>query len=36
MREVKDIFDPRGLFNPGAVFSERPITEHLRDDFTGG
>ncbi|ABA89680.1 FAD/FMN-dependent dehydrogenase [Syntrophotalea carbinolica DSM 2380] len=38
MRELKEIFDPQGLFNPGVVFSERPITEHLRDDLadTGG
>lgn len=33
MREVKDIFDPGGLFNPGAMFSERPITDHLREDL---
>lgn len=33
MREVKEIFDPGGLFNPGAVFSDRPITDHLREDL---
>jgi FAD/FMN-containing dehydrogenase len=36
MRELKNIFDPRGMFNPGVVFNDRPITEHMRDDFTGG
>jgi FAD/FMN-containing dehydrogenase len=34
MREVKAIFDPRGVFNPDAVFSDRPITEHMRDDLS--
>ncbi len=33
MREVKDIFDPGELFNPGVVFSDRPITDHLREDL---
>ena len=38
MHELKDIFDPQGMFNPGVVFSDQPITEHLRDDLadTGG
>jgi len=34
MREVKNIFDPGGVFNPGVVFSDRPITEHMRDDLS--
>lgn len=34
MREVKAIFDPRGVFNPDVVFSDRPITEHMRDDLS--
>ncbi len=33
MREVKDIFDPQGLFNPGVMFNEAPITDHLRPDL---
>ena len=33
MRDLKEIFDPRGMFNPGVVFSNRPITEHLRGDL---
>lgn len=33
MREVKEIFDPGELFNPGVVFSDRPITEHLREEL---
>lgn len=33
MREVKEIFDPGELFNPGVVFSDRPITDHLREDL---
>jgi FAD/FMN-containing dehydrogenase/Fe-S oxidoreductase len=31
MREVKRLFDPRGLLNPGKVVDAGPITEHLRD-----
>jgi FAD/FMN-containing dehydrogenase len=30
MRAVKLLLDPTGLFNPGAVFSDRPITDHAR------
>jgi FAD/FMN-containing dehydrogenase len=33
MREVKSIFDPQGLLNPGAMFSDDPITEHMRPDL---
>jgi FAD/FMN-containing dehydrogenase len=33
MREVKEIFDPGELLNPGVVFSDRPITDHLREDL---
>ncbi len=33
MREVKDIFDPGELFNPGVVFSDRPITDHMREEL---
>jgi glycolate oxidase len=28
--EIKQIFDPYDLMNPGVVFSEKDITEHLR------
>jgi FAD/FMN-containing dehydrogenase/Fe-S oxidoreductase len=31
MREVKRLFDPRGLLNPGKVVDAGPITDHLRD-----
>jgi FAD/FMN-containing dehydrogenase/Fe-S oxidoreductase len=31
MREVKRLFDPRGLLNPGKVVDAEPMTEHLRD-----
>jgi FAD/FMN-containing dehydrogenase len=33
MREVKEIFDPRELFNPGVMFSDRPITDNLREEL---
>lgn len=29
-REVKQIFDPQGLFNPGVIVDARPMTESLR------
>src|SRR3954449_1346706 len=31
MREVKALFDPRGLLNPGKVVDAGGLTEHLRD-----
>lgn len=33
MRQLKKIFDPQDLFNPGVMFNNRPITDHLRPDF---
>jgi FAD/FMN-containing dehydrogenase len=33
MREVKEIFDPDDLFNPGVMFSDRSITENMREDL---
>lgn len=33
MREIKDIFDPRELFNPGVMFSDRPITDQMREEL---
>lgn len=33
MREIKEIFDPCDLLNPGAMFSDRPITEHMREEL---
>ena len=33
MCEVKEIFDPGELFNPGVVFSDKPITDHLREEL---
>lgn len=33
MRQLKEIFDPQDLFNPGVMFSDRPITDHLCPDF---
>ncbi|MEA2383519.1 MAG: hypothetical protein QOH72_3490 [Solirubrobacteraceae bacterium] len=31
MGEVKRIFDPRGLLNPGKIVDAEPLTAHLRD-----
>lgn len=33
MRRLKAIFDPDGVFNPEVMFSDRPITDHLRPDL---
>ncbi len=33
MREVKSIFDPQDLFNPGVMFSNAPITDDMRPDL---
>jgi len=29
MRQLKELFDPHGLLNPGVMFTERLITEHM-------
>ena len=31
MREVKRLFDPHGVLNPGKIVDAGPMTEHLRD-----
>lgn len=33
MQEVKTIFDPDGLFNPGVLFSNNSIADNLRDEL---
>lgn len=33
MKKVKGIFDPDGVFNPGVMFSNRPITDHMQKDL---
>ncbi len=33
MQEVKAIFDPKNIFNPGAMFGTAPITDHMRPDL---
>jgi FAD/FMN-containing dehydrogenase len=33
MREVKTVFDPHDILNPGAMFNEGPITENMRPDL---
>jgi glycolate oxidase len=33
MREVKTVFDPADILNPGAMFNDGPITENMRQDL---
>jgi glycolate oxidase len=33
MREVKTIFDPHDILNPGAMFNNGPITDNMRPDL---
>ncbi len=33
MKEIKTLFDPEDFFNPGVMFGEAPITEHLDGDL---
>lgn len=33
MKEVKNIFDPQGTFNPDVIFSNRSITDDMRRDL---
>ena len=33
MREVKTIFDPHDILNPGTMFSDAPITDNMRPDL---
>jgi FAD/FMN-containing dehydrogenase len=33
MREVKRIFDPEEILNPGVMFGNAPITDHMREDL---
>jgi len=33
MREVKTIFDPHDILNPGAMFNDGPITDNMRPDL---
>jgi hypothetical protein len=30
MRRIKDAFDPRGILNPGVMFAEGGMLNHLR------
>jgi FAD/FMN-containing dehydrogenase len=33
MREIKAVFDPQDILNPGIMFGSAPITEHMREDL---
>jgi glycolate oxidase len=33
MREIKTIFDPKDILNPGVMFGSAPITDHMRADI---
>ncbi len=33
MKEVKSIFDPEGVLNPGVIFSDKSITDNMQDDL---
>ena len=33
MRGIKDLFDPEGRLNPGAMFPLHPLTARLREDL---
>jgi len=33
MRDLKSLFDPQGLFNPGVMFGEQALTDHLRSEI---
>jgi glycolate oxidase len=33
MREIKEIFDPADIFNPGVMISDRPITDNMNEDI---
>jgi FAD/FMN-containing dehydrogenase len=35
MLDVKKIFDPADIFNPGVMFSDVPITDNMRKDLLG-
>jgi hypothetical protein len=33
MQELKTIFDPNGVLNPGVMFSNAAITDNMRPDL---
>jgi glycolate oxidase len=33
MQDIKTIFDPKDIFNPGVMFGNAPITDHMRPDI---
>ncbi len=35
MQELKGIFDPQDIMNPGVMFSDGPLTHHLAPEFSG-